>query len=160
VGPNWYRGVVSGGYPIRSFRQFLAKMYRFATIQNVTDRQDKQTTCRDIGSTFTKYGRPKISESFRDSAQLARLNYFSAQLIYGLAGIVAHVLQLLLQSPDTRCAFVTEASYRKTSNISRVPNTSRVSIKNRVSLVSIWCQLTTLIVILSGIIMTKPVEYV
>jgi len=30
-----------GGYPICSFRQFLAKMYRFVTIQNVTD--DRQT---------------------------------------------------------------------------------------------------------------------
>ena len=38
-GPSWYRGVVSGGYPICSFRQFLARMCRFATIQNVTDRQ-------------------------------------------------------------------------------------------------------------------------
>ena len=31
--------VVSGGYPICSFRQFLARMCRFATIQNVTDGQ-------------------------------------------------------------------------------------------------------------------------
>jgi len=32
-------------FPIHSFRQFLARMYRLATIQNVTDRQmtDKQT---------------------------------------------------------------------------------------------------------------------
>ena len=29
-------------FPIRYFRQFLAKTYRFATIQNVTD--DRQTT--------------------------------------------------------------------------------------------------------------------
>jgi len=36
-------------------------MYRLATIQNVTDDDDRQTTCRDIGSTFTKYGRPKSS---------------------------------------------------------------------------------------------------
>jgi len=28
-----------GGYPICSFRQFLARMCRFATIQNVTDGQ-------------------------------------------------------------------------------------------------------------------------
>jgi len=41
-GPNWYSEVISGGYPICSFRQFLAKVYRFATIQNVTD--DRQTS--------------------------------------------------------------------------------------------------------------------
>jgi len=65
-GPSWYRGVVSGGYPICSFRQFLARMCRFATIQIVTDDDDDvrrcQTTCRNIGSTFTKYGRPKIKQ--------------------------------------------------------------------------------------------------
>jgi len=34
-------------FPICSFRQFLAKTYRFTTIQNVTDRQtDRQTTDR------------------------------------------------------------------------------------------------------------------
>jgi len=38
-GPSWYRGVVAGGYPICSFRQFLARMCRFATIQNDTDRR-------------------------------------------------------------------------------------------------------------------------
>jgi len=42
-GPNWYRGVVSGGYSICSFRQFLAKMCHFATIQNVSDDDDRQT---------------------------------------------------------------------------------------------------------------------
>ena len=46
-GPSWYRGVVSGGYPICSFRQFLARMCRFATIQNVTDRQTTTTTTDD-----------------------------------------------------------------------------------------------------------------
>jgi len=48
-----YRGVVSGGYSICSFREILAKMYRFATIQNVTDDDDddRQTTLDDIGST-------------------------------------------------------------------------------------------------------------
>ena len=76
-GPNWYRGVVSGGYPICSFRQFLAKMYRFATIQNVTDDDDdgqtttdrRQTTCDDIGSTFTKYGRPKMDTAQNKSLE-------------------------------------------------------------------------------------------
>ena len=38
-GPNWYPLVVSGGNPICPFRQFLAKTYRFARIQNVTDRR-------------------------------------------------------------------------------------------------------------------------
>jgi len=38
-GPNWYPLVVSGGNSICSFRQFLAKTYHFARIQNVTDRQ-------------------------------------------------------------------------------------------------------------------------
>jgi len=38
-GPNWYPLVVSGGNTICSFRQFLAKTYCFARIQNVTDRQ-------------------------------------------------------------------------------------------------------------------------
>jgi len=38
-GPNWYPLVVSEGNPICSFRQFLAKTYRFASIQNVTDRR-------------------------------------------------------------------------------------------------------------------------
>jgi len=47
-GPSWYRGVVSGGYPICSFRQFLAKMYRFATIQNVTDDDDDRQTDRQL----------------------------------------------------------------------------------------------------------------
>ena len=56
-GPNWYRGVVSGGYPICGFRQFLARMCRFATIQNVTDRQT--TTTDDIGYQRRPYGRPK-----------------------------------------------------------------------------------------------------
>ena len=47
-GPNWYSLVVSGGKPICSFRQFLAKTYRFARIQNVTDRRqtDRQTNRR------------------------------------------------------------------------------------------------------------------
>jgi len=73
---------VSGGYPICSFRQFLAKMYRIATIQNVTDdddrRQttdDRQTTCRDIGSTFTKYGRPKKSNRHISSKSLKFNDY-------------------------------------------------------------------------------------
>jgi len=42
--PNWYRGVVSGGYPICSFTEFLATMYRFTTIQNVTDDDDDRQT--------------------------------------------------------------------------------------------------------------------
>ena len=56
-GPSWYRGVVSGGYPICSFRQFLARMCRFATIQIVTDDDDRQTD--DIGYQRRPYGRPK-----------------------------------------------------------------------------------------------------
>ena len=54
-GPSFYRGVVSGGYPICSFRQFLARMCRFATIQIVTD--GRQTD--DIGYQRRPYGRPK-----------------------------------------------------------------------------------------------------
>jgi len=40
-------------FPIRSFRQFLARTNRFTTIQNVTDRQttDRQTTHRAKGTT-------------------------------------------------------------------------------------------------------------
>jgi len=38
-----------GGLPFCSFRQFLAKMYRFATIQNVTDDR-RQTTQRAEGA--------------------------------------------------------------------------------------------------------------
>ena len=51
-GPSWYRGVVSGGYPICSFRQFLARMCHFATIQNVTDRRRRrrQTTLDTKGA--------------------------------------------------------------------------------------------------------------
>ena len=55
--------LVSGGYPICSFRQFLARMCRFATIQNVTDRQTTTTTTTttdDIGYQRRPYGRPKI----------------------------------------------------------------------------------------------------
>jgi len=58
-GPNWYRGVVSGGNPIRSFRQFLARMCRFATIQNVTDDDDRQTD--DMPWHRLDYGRPKTT---------------------------------------------------------------------------------------------------
>ena len=46
-GPNLYRGVVSGDNPICSFRQFLARMYRFATIQNVTDDDDDDDARRN-----------------------------------------------------------------------------------------------------------------
>ena len=60
-GPNWYRGVVSGGYPMCSFRQFLAKMYRFATIQNVTDGQTTMTTDYMLWHRLD-YGRPKSCE--------------------------------------------------------------------------------------------------
>jgi len=53
LGPNWYCGVVSGGNPICSFRQFLARMCRFATIQNVTDDDDRRHRL--------DYSRPKKS---------------------------------------------------------------------------------------------------
>jgi len=66
-GPSWYRGVVSGGYPICSFRQFLARMCRFATIQIVTDRQ---TTTDDIGYQRRPNGRPK-----RQKSLIKHLNY-------------------------------------------------------------------------------------
>ena len=57
-GPTWYPLVVSGGNPICSFRQFLAKTYRFARIQNVTDRRqtDRETTCRSKGATDSTVG--------------------------------------------------------------------------------------------------------
>jgi len=57
-GPNWYPLVVSGGNPICSFRQFLAKTYRFASIQNVTDRRqtDRQTTSCSKGATDSTVG--------------------------------------------------------------------------------------------------------
>jgi len=58
-GPSWYRGVVSGGYPICSFRQFLASMCRFATIQIVTD--DRRQTTDEIGYQRRPNGRPKTN---------------------------------------------------------------------------------------------------
>ena len=57
VSPNWYRGVVSGGYPICSFRQFLATMYHFATIQIVTDddvRLHAVTSAQPLQSTVSQ----------------------------------------------------------------------------------------------------------
>jgi len=54
-GPTWYRGVVSGGNPICSFRRFFAKMCRFTTIQNITDRRHAVPKARP-------YGRPKMAE--------------------------------------------------------------------------------------------------
>ena len=61
-GPNWYPLVVSGGNPICSFRQFLAKTYRFARIQNVTDdrQTDRQTTCCSKGATDSMVGQKPI----------------------------------------------------------------------------------------------------
>ena len=50
------------------------------------------------------------------------------------------------------CRVTVNSKYRKTSNTSR----SRVS---RTTWVSIWCQLMTLVVVLSGIIMTKSLGY-
>jgi len=39
-------------FPIHSFGQFFARTYRFATIQNVTDRQsDRQTDRRETDDT-------------------------------------------------------------------------------------------------------------
>ena len=40
-------------FPIHSFRHFFARTYRFATIQNITDRRqtDRQTTHRAKGTT-------------------------------------------------------------------------------------------------------------
>ena len=66
-GPNWYRGVVSGGYPICSFRQFLARMCRFATIQNVTDvrclTSDRQTTQYVKGARMVGQKKKRIAVS-------------------------------------------------------------------------------------------------
>jgi len=44
----------------------------------------------------------------------------------------------------------------KIVNTVKLPNTSRVS---STTWVSIWCQLVTLVVVLSGIIMTKSLGY-
>ena len=47
-GLNRYCGIVSGGNTICSFRQFLAKTYRFATVQNVADRRHTVPKARPI----------------------------------------------------------------------------------------------------------------
>ena len=47
-------------FPIRSFRQFLAKTYRFTTIQNVTD--DRQTTQCPKGATYSTVGQKQVQE--------------------------------------------------------------------------------------------------
>jgi len=84
-GPNWYRGVVSGGNPIWSFRQFLAKMCRFATIQNVTDR--RQTTWRAKGSTIrsAKNGPLNLcaSKTMSENQPLFRKNFDALSLNHG-----------------------------------------------------------------------------
>ena len=79
-GPSWYRGVVSVGYPICSFRQFLARMCRFATIQNVTDRQTTTTT-DDIGYQRRPYGRPTKRKNEDKSHVVQELIIFD----YGIA---------------------------------------------------------------------------
>jgi len=48
------------------------------------------------------------------------------------------------------CRVTVNSIYRKTSNSSRVSSTTWVSI---------WCQLMTLVVVYSGMIMTKSLGY-
>ena len=56
-----------GWFPVDSFRQFFARMYRFATIQNVTDDRQtdrqtdrRQTTHRAKGTTDSTVGQKPI----------------------------------------------------------------------------------------------------
>jgi len=54
------------------------------------------------------------------------------------------------QKLQTLYRVTVNSKYRKTSNTSRVSSTTWVST---------WCQRMTLVVVLSGIIMTKSLEY-
>jgi len=69
IGSNWYRGVVSGGYSICSLKQFLAKMYRFATTQNVidgqTDARRHSVPKAPLRSTKNRQTRPRSSAGSR-----------------------------------------------------------------------------------------------
>jgi len=56
------KSTFSPWFPIQSFRQFLARTYHFATIQNVTDTQtDKQTTQYTKGATDSTVGQTQTA---------------------------------------------------------------------------------------------------
>ena len=57
------RAIFWSWFPIHSFRQFFARTYRFATIQNVTDKRqtDRQTDNTVYQKLDRWYGRPKTA---------------------------------------------------------------------------------------------------
>jgi len=63
-------------FPIHSFRHFFARMYRFATIQNVTDdrQTDRQTTHRSKGTTDSTVGQ-KLATCSTESVLDRRSSY-------------------------------------------------------------------------------------
>ena len=74
-------------FPIHSFRHFLARTHRFATIQNVTDRQttddrqtDRQTTYCTIGSTDSTVGqKPQLDVVTLTEAVLTKTHEIQIQ---------------------------------------------------------------------------------
>jgi len=73
-------------FPIRSFRQFSARTYRFATIQNITDRQtDRQTTQCAKGATYSTVGqKPWVRPVWRRTYALFYVSILATLCIKGL----------------------------------------------------------------------------